>query len=74
MLVYGAPGVGGIGTLTHRCPSELDRDVRFTETAGQLSTSARLSLNAQARIVQAVSQLRAARRSGSADRQLVGEN
>jgi hypothetical protein len=58
ILVHGAPGVGGVGTLTHRCASDLDRDIRFTETPGVLSTSARLSLNAPPRILQAVNSLR----------------
>jgi len=61
ILVNGAAGVGGVGTLTHRCASDLDRDIRFTETPGVLSTGARLSLNGPPRIVQAVNQLRTAK-------------
>ena len=59
VLVLGG-GVGGVGTLTHRCASELDRDIRFGEPAGHLATRARLSMNAPLRIFESVERLRSA--------------
>ena len=50
--------VGGVGTLTHRCATELDRDIRFGEQPGQLATRARLSMNAPLRIFESINRLR----------------
>jgi hypothetical protein len=61
ILLFGGPGGGGMGTLTHRCPSELERDIRFDERPGLLATRARLSTNAPVRIFEAVSRLVPAR-------------